>query len=160
MITRHQQGFTVVHPMPAFPSPVTPDGTGVLGLYPELHTRLGRTQQRMSGRGRAWTLPGLRPWHQPASFDALTHHVRPHVAAINHHVTGAQQAPRAKVRLAAPGRAPRPSRLDVTRTKRPAPRTADTPTHQAPCPAAGNDPLPAGRVKGAYGAATRALRAP
>ena len=85
MITRHQQGFTVVHPMPAFPSPVTPDGTGILGLYPELHTRLSRTQQRMSGRGRAWTLPGLRPWHQPASFDALTHHVRPHVAAGHHH---------------------------------------------------------------------------
>ena len=59
-----------------------------------------------------------------------------------------------------PGPAPRPSRLDVTRTERPTPRTADTPTHQAPRPAAGNDPLPAGRVKGAYGAATRALRAP
>jgi hypothetical protein len=90
MITRHPQGFTVVHPMPAFPSPVTPDGTGILGLSPELHTRLSRTQQRMSGRGRAWTLPGLRPWHQPASFDALTHHVRPHVAAITHHVAGAR----------------------------------------------------------------------
>jgi hypothetical protein len=73
---------------------------------------------------------------------------------------GSNRAPRAKVRLAAPGPAPRPSRLDVTRTERPTPRTADTPTHQAPCPAAGNDPLPAGRVKGAYGAATRALRAP
>ena len=95
MITRHQQGFTVVHPTPAFPSPVTLDGTGILGLYPELHTRLSKTQQRMSGRGRAWTLPGLRPWHQPASFDALTHHVRPHVAAINHHVTGRRQRPRA-----------------------------------------------------------------
>ena len=93
MITRHQQGFTVVHPTPAFPSPVTPDGTGILGLSPELHTQPGRTRQRMSGRGRAWTLPGLRPWHQPASFDALTHHVRPHVAAINHHVTGATIAP-------------------------------------------------------------------
>jgi len=94
MITRHQQGFTVVHPTPAFPSPVTPDGTGILGLSPELHTQLSRTQQRMSGRGRAWTLPGLRPWHQPASFDALTHHVRPHVAAINHHVAGAVPTPR------------------------------------------------------------------
>ena len=82
MITRHQQGFTVVHPIPAFPSPVTPDGTGILGLYPELHTLLSRTQQRMSGRGRAWTLPGLRPWHQPASFDVLTHNARPHFAKI------------------------------------------------------------------------------
>jgi len=107
MITRHQQGFTVVHPMPAFPSPVTPDGTGILGLYPELHTRLSRTQQRMSGRGRAWTLPGLRPWHQPASFDALTHHVRPHVAAIDHHVAGTSQygsADRGKA-----GRPPQPA---------------------------------------------------
>jgi len=34
------------------------------------------------------------------------------------------------------------------------------PAYQAPCPAAGNDPLPDGRVKGAYGAAARALRAP
>jgi len=115
MITRHQQGFTVVHPMPAFPSPVTPDGTGILGLYPELHTLLSRTQQRMSGRGRAWTLPGLRPWHQPASFDALTHHVRPHVAAINHHVTGAAHAPRTKVRLAAP----RPGPTAVTARRHP-----------------------------------------
>jgi hypothetical protein len=57
-----------------------------LGLFPELHTRLSRTQQRMSGRGRAWTLPGLHLRHQPASFDALTHHVRPHVAAADHHV--------------------------------------------------------------------------
>ena len=94
MITRHQQGFTVVHPTPAFPSPVTPDGTGILVLSPELHTQLSRTQQRMSGWGRAWTLPGLRPWHQPASFDALTHHVRLHVAAINHHVAGAAPTPR------------------------------------------------------------------
>src|ERR1019366_4548908 len=32
MITRHQQGFTVVHPLPAFPWPVTPDGTGPSGF--------------------------------------------------------------------------------------------------------------------------------
>jgi hypothetical protein len=31
---------------------------------------------------QAWTMPGLRPWHQPASFDVLTHNVRPHVAKI------------------------------------------------------------------------------
>jgi hypothetical protein len=30
-----------------------PDGTGTLGLYPGLHTRLSRTQPRMPGRGRA-----------------------------------------------------------------------------------------------------------
>ncbi len=39
---------------PVQPSPRLwhPDGTGTLGLYPELHTRLSRTQSRMSGRGQ------------------------------------------------------------------------------------------------------------
>ena len=32
LLTRHQQGFTVIHPTPAFPSPVTPGGTGPLGF--------------------------------------------------------------------------------------------------------------------------------
>ena len=31
-MTRHQRGFTVIHPTPAFPSPVTPGGTGSLGF--------------------------------------------------------------------------------------------------------------------------------
>jgi hypothetical protein len=79
-LTRHQQGFTVIHPTPAFPSPVTPGRNGIPGLSPELCTQPGRTRQRTPGRGRARTLPGLRPWHQPASFDVLTHNVRPHVA--------------------------------------------------------------------------------
>jgi hypothetical protein len=32
MFTRHQQGFTVVHPTPAFPLPVAPGGTGPSGF--------------------------------------------------------------------------------------------------------------------------------
>lgn len=51
-----------------------PDGTGTLGLYPGLHTRLSRTQPRMPGRGRAsGTGPGSRHRHQrPPSTDPLT----------------------------------------------------------------------------------------
>ena len=163
MITRHQQGFTVVHPTPAFPSPVTPDGTGILGLYPELHTRLSRTQQRMSGRGRAWTLPGLRPWHQPASFDALTHHVRPHVAAINHHVAGA--APKSPADLGKAGCSwPRPPAATADhpaqKGHQPEPLNHNPHPPGLPAPRRLHDPLPDDRVKGACGAAARALRAP
>jgi len=67
-------------PHTSLPLTCNPGRNGVLGLYPELRTQPGRTRQRTSGRGQARTLPGLRPWHQPASFDVLTHNVRPHVA--------------------------------------------------------------------------------
>jgi hypothetical protein len=74
---------------------------------------------------------------------------------INHHVSGAQQAPRAKVRLVAPGLAPRPSRLDVTRTERPPPRTAE------PYPAPPGLPAPAAaRHDSAPAVASRAPTAP
>ena len=69
-------------PHTSLPLTCDPGRNGILGLFPELRTRPGRTQQRTSGRGQARTLPGLRPWHQPASFDVLTHNVRPHVARI------------------------------------------------------------------------------
>jgi hypothetical protein len=51
-----------------------PDGTGTLGLFPGLHTRLSRTQPRMPGRGRAsGTGPGSRRRHQrPPSTDPLS----------------------------------------------------------------------------------------
>ena len=51
-----------------------PDGTGALGLFPGLHTRLSRTQPRMPGRGRAsGTGPGSRRRHQrPPSTDPLS----------------------------------------------------------------------------------------
>ena len=42
-------------------------------------SRAGPGNARQGG-DRPRTLPGLRPWHQPASFDVLTHNVRPHVA--------------------------------------------------------------------------------
>ena len=67
-------------PHTSLPLTCAPGRNGTLGLSPELRTQPGRTQQRTSGRGQAWTLPGLRLWHQPASFDVLTHNVRPHVA--------------------------------------------------------------------------------
>ena len=67
-------------PHTSLPLACDPGRNGILGLSPELRTRPGRTRQRTSGRGQARTLPGLRLWHQPASFDVLTHNVRPHVA--------------------------------------------------------------------------------
>jgi len=67
-------------PHTSLPLTCDPGRNGVLGLFPELRTPPGKTRQRTSGRGQAQTLPGLRPWHQPASFDVLTHNVRPHVA--------------------------------------------------------------------------------
>ena len=85
-------------PQPAFPSPVAPGGTGPSG-FP-----LGSTPGR-TGSGRAcqggdglWTLPGLRPWHQPASFDVLTHYVRQRVA------TGPIRAQVSPPRCVVPGR--------------------------------------------------------
>jgi hypothetical protein len=78
---------------------------------------------------------------------------------INHHVTGAAQAPRAKVRLAAPGLAPGRHRSESPAQKGHHPRPSPHPPG-IPTPAAGNDPLPGSRVKGAYGAVPRALRAP
>ena len=79
-VTRHQQGFTAIHPTPAFPSPATPGGTGSLAFTLSFAPgRAGPGNARQGGdRPRHW--PGLRPWHQPASFAVLTHHVRPHVA--------------------------------------------------------------------------------
>ncbi len=60
---------------------------------------------------------------------------------------------------------PPPSRIKVTPSssyfERPHQKPGNQPTVRfAPLPPAGNDPLPAGRVKGACGAAARALRAP
>ena len=79
-VTRHQQGFTAVHPSQPSPRLWSPDGTGTLGLFPELRTRLSRTQQRTSGRGRASALPGVTSSASLTSYDGLTHHERPHVA--------------------------------------------------------------------------------
>lgn len=51
-MTKHQQGFTVVHPSSLPLTCSLRTGTGALGLSPELHTRLSQTQPRMSGRGQ------------------------------------------------------------------------------------------------------------
>ena len=67
-------------PHTSLPLTCDPGRNGILGFFPELRTPQGRTRRRTSGRGQARTQPGLRPWHQPASFDVLTHNVRPHVA--------------------------------------------------------------------------------
>jgi hypothetical protein len=73
-------GARVAGPVPDPGGLLQPGRNGTIGLSHELRTQPGRTQQRTSGRGQAWTLPGLRLWHQPASFDVVTHNVRPHVA--------------------------------------------------------------------------------
>ena len=67
-------------PHTSLPLTCDPGRNGILGLFPELRTPQDRTRRRTSGRGQARTQPGLRPWHHPASFDVLTHNVRPHVA--------------------------------------------------------------------------------
>jgi hypothetical protein len=81
-VTRHQRGFTGVRPVQPSPRLWPPDGTGTLGLSPELHTPLSRTQRRMSGRGRASALPGVTSSASLTSSDALTHRERPHVAQV------------------------------------------------------------------------------
>ena len=81
-VTRHQRGFTGVRPVQPSPRLWPPDGTGTLGLSPELHTPLSRTQRRMSGRGRASALPGVTSSASLTSSDALTHRERPHVARV------------------------------------------------------------------------------
>ena len=48
-------------PHASLPLTCDPGRNGILGLFPELRTPPGRTRQRTSGRGQAWTLPGLRP---------------------------------------------------------------------------------------------------
>ena len=79
-VTRHHQGFTGVHPSQPSPRLWSPDGTGTLGLFPELRTRLSRTQPRTSGQGRASALPGVTSSASLTSYDGLTHRERPHVA--------------------------------------------------------------------------------
>ena len=79
-ITKHQQGFTGIHPSQPFPHLWSPDGTGTLGLSPELRTPLSRTRRRTSGRRRASALPEVTSSASLTSFDVLTHRERHHVA--------------------------------------------------------------------------------
>jgi hypothetical protein len=55
-------------PHTSLPLACEPGRNGFPGLFPGLRTPPGRTRQRTPGRGQARTLPGLRPWHQPASL--------------------------------------------------------------------------------------------
>ena len=78
-LTRHQQGFTVIHPTPAFPSPVTPGGTGSSGFPLSFApSRAGPGNARHGGDRPGHCLDYVPGISQP--FDVLTHNVRPHVA--------------------------------------------------------------------------------
>ena len=72
-VTRHQQGFTVIHPTPAFPSPVTPDGTGSsgfpLGFAPH---RAGPGNARQGGDRPGHCLDYVPDISQPPSTYSLT----------------------------------------------------------------------------------------
>ncbi len=51
-LTRHQRGFTVIHLTPAFPSPVTPGGTGSLGFSLSFAPGRARPGNARQGRDR------------------------------------------------------------------------------------------------------------
>ena len=79
-VTRHQQGFTVIHPTPAFPSPVTPDGTGALGFSLSFEPRRAGPGGARQGGDRHGHCPDYVTGISQPPFDVLTHNVRPHVA--------------------------------------------------------------------------------
>jgi hypothetical protein len=75
-------------PHTSLPLACGPRRNRALGLFPELRTRPGRTRQRTPERGQAWTLPGLRRWHQTSLLSThslttcdLTSHERPNLRA-------------------------------------------------------------------------------
>ena len=75
------KGSLAFAPPGHFPRLWSPDGTGALGLYPGLHTRLSMAQPRMPERERAFRhWPGVTSPPSATSLDELTHHERPHVA--------------------------------------------------------------------------------
>jgi hypothetical protein len=72
-VTRHQQGFTVIHPTPAFPSPVIPGGTGSsdfsLSFAPR---RAGPGNARQGGDRPGHCLDYVPGIGQPPSTYSLT----------------------------------------------------------------------------------------
>ncbi len=73
IVTRPQQGFTPVHPAPAFPSPVTPDGTGSSGLSPGFAPRrAGPGGARQGGDRLGHCLDCVPGISQPPSTYSLT----------------------------------------------------------------------------------------
>jgi hypothetical protein len=72
-VTRHQQGFTVIHPTPAFPSPVTPGGTGALGFTLSFEPRrAGPGGARQGGDRPGHCLDYVPDISQPPSTYSLT----------------------------------------------------------------------------------------
>jgi len=72
-VTRHQQGFTVIHPTPAFPSPVTPGGTGALGFSLSFEPRrAGPGGARQGGDRPGHCLDYVPDISQPPSTYSLT----------------------------------------------------------------------------------------
>ena len=96
-ITGHQQGFTGIHPSQPFPRLCSPDGTGSLGLFPELRTRPSRTRPRTSGRERA---SGTARSHVISTADLPSTHSLIASGLMSHLQFGLQFAP---VQLSSPG---------------------------------------------------------
>jgi hypothetical protein len=72
-LTRHQRGFTVVHPTPAFPSPVTPGGTGSSGFPLSFApSRAGPGNARQGGDRPGHCLDYVSGISQPPSTYSLT----------------------------------------------------------------------------------------
>jgi hypothetical protein len=72
-LTRHQQGFTVIHPTPAFPSPVTPGGTGSSGFPLSFApSRAGPGNARQGGDRPGHCLDYVPGISQPPSTYSLT----------------------------------------------------------------------------------------
>ena len=72
-LTRHQQGFTVIHPTPAFPSPVTPGGTGSSGFSLSFApSRAGPGNARQGGDRPGHCLDYVPGISQPPSTYSLT----------------------------------------------------------------------------------------
>ena len=72
-LTRHQQGFTVIHPTPAFPSPVTPGGTRSSGFPLSFApSRAGPGYARQGGNRPGHCLDYVPGISQPPSTYSLT----------------------------------------------------------------------------------------
>ena len=72
-LTRHQQEFTVIHPTPAFPSPVTPGGTGSLGFSLSFApSQAGPGNARQGGDRPGHCLDYVPGISQPPSTYSLT----------------------------------------------------------------------------------------
>jgi hypothetical protein len=84
MLTRHQRGFPVSHPMPSVPLACGPrTERGPLGF--PVSFAPSRYRPRTSRWGRVLdTDPRSRRRHCRPPSNGLTHYVRPHVAGISH----------------------------------------------------------------------------